>query len=110
MVGLSPASAMSLASSVSEITEENKSEQKSNQTMSVEMPLKRPNWWECDEFMIDMNMVMSVQTWCYLRSTGTPRGVRFILYDGRKIDTPEMSSDRARREVLSAKNKLKYSF
>lgn len=50
-------------------------------------------WYTVGLTTIDLNEVRAVNTWHYTVNTARPRGIRFHLKDGNKIDTEQLDDE-----------------
>lgn len=52
-------------------------------------------WYTVGLTTIDLNEVRGVNTWYYTVNPSRPRGIRFYLKDGTKIDTEEIPNEKS---------------
>lgn len=50
-------------------------------------------WYTVGLTTVDLNEVRAVNSWHYTLNTSRPRGIRFHLKDGTKIDTEELVNE-----------------
>ncbi len=68
---------------------------------------QNPDWWVIEDVCcVDLNHVVGVTTWSYTRDPSTPTGLKFVLIDGKQLDTPEMGYAKTMRLLKEVIDKL----